>query len=333
MSNKKAPHKTEDVTMTDLLNQSIPLPVYDMSINARIKWQSHSLSNSGSNNSNRVEPRRQLLINNLTTDAISGNILKHFHASLVVEYFESAGIPVCKACANRRSMRAAAILTDCQPNLSTPQILQSCALCDTHGFLVTAKADDVDDNGKKRERTFKHSLVEYAFALAIPDSFSEKLQTFSRSGGTKEQGQMIYKVPARSGVYSVCAAYHAAGVGVDTDRNEIVISAQNERRKRHQAILLAFRDQILHPLGAHTATMWPQLSGLEGAIAIRKSIGRAPTYSPLEDNYLAVLQQLTTDDDCMLFQFDSIVAFKQIADFLIDNSIPAFPPAANQGQQ
>src|SRR5258708_5329207 len=57
------------------------LAMYEMSLNVRVTWQAHSLSTIGSNGSNRVHPRRQLLADGTETDATSGNIAKHHHAA------------------------------------------------------------------------------------------------------------------------------------------------------------------------------------------------------------------------------------------------------------
>src|SRR5258706_15026406 len=116
------------------------LTMYELTINVRVSWQAHSLSTAGSNGSNKVMPRRQLLADGSVTDACSGSIAKHYHAVLLPEYLADAGIPLCPACQQRDGRRAAALIERPEyKNLSVEQILQGCGLCDAHGFLVTAK--------------------------------------------------------------------------------------------------------------------------------------------------------------------------------------------------
>src|SRR5712692_6493074 len=86
-------------------------PSYDMTINARVAWQAHSISNAGDDGSNRLLPRRQLLADETETDACSGDILKHHHAALLAEYFEAEGLPLCPACRMRDSRRAGGLQT------------------------------------------------------------------------------------------------------------------------------------------------------------------------------------------------------------------------------
>src|SRR5436190_20393332 len=81
--------------------------IYEVSLNVRVAWQAHSISNAGNNGSNRLLPRRQLLSCGTETDACSGNIAKHFHAVLLAEYLEAAGGPLCPACKVRDGRRAA----------------------------------------------------------------------------------------------------------------------------------------------------------------------------------------------------------------------------------
>ena len=73
-------------------------PIYDMTLCVLVAWQAHSLSNAGSNGSNRLLLRRQLLADKTETDACSGGIAKHHHAALAAEYFAADDTPLCPAC-------------------------------------------------------------------------------------------------------------------------------------------------------------------------------------------------------------------------------------------
>ena len=81
-----------------MLSENNRFPSYDMTINVRVAWQAHSISNAGDNGSNRLLPRTQLLADQTITDACSGDILKHHHAALLTEYSEAEGRPLCPAC-------------------------------------------------------------------------------------------------------------------------------------------------------------------------------------------------------------------------------------------
>jgi CRISPR-associated autoregulator DevR family len=299
--------------------------MYEMSINVRVTWHAHSLSNVGTNGSIRLLPRRQLLADGTETDACSGNIAKHHHAALLAEYFQAVGVPLCPACAARDGRRAAALVG--QPGyqtLSLERILTECGLCDAHGFLVTAKHAARDGSTEARQKISKHSLLEFSMALALPQQHAESTQLYTRSGNSKEDGQMLMKMPARSGAYAVCVRYKSAGIGMDTDKWKVVVRDPAERLRRHQAILSALRDQWLSPEGALTATSLPHLTGLTGVIAVRGSAGRAPLYSPLDTEFAAHLAAMSTAA-CQVFPFESVEGFHALLNQLIETSEPYLP--------
>ena len=121
------------------------IPIYELAISMRVSLQAHSLSNIGSRGSNRMWPRRQLLADGETTDALSGNIAKRYHAMALAEYLLESGVHLCSACAAHDGRRAAALIDQGRKDLDMAEIL-TCGLCDAHGFLVTAKKID-DESG------------------------------------------------------------------------------------------------------------------------------------------------------------------------------------------
>jgi CRISPR-associated protein Cst2 len=256
------------------------LSIYELSLNVLVAWQAHSLSTIGSNGSNRLFPRRQLLADKTETDAISGNIAKHHHAALVAEYFAADRSPLCPACRVGDGRRAAALIDrlDYQ-DLSLERIVRECALCDSHGFLVTAKNADSEAGTGARMKINKDTLIEFTYALALPNRHAETGQLHTRVGTSKEEGQMIMKIPARSGEYALCARYRCVGIGADTLRWILFIKDQTLRERRHRAILRALRDSLVSPDGAQVGTMLPHLTGLHGVIMVRTSVGRSPLYS------------------------------------------------------
>jgi len=304
--------------------------VYEMSINLRVMWQAHSLSNAGDNRSNRLLPRRQLLGDGTETDACSGNIVKHHHAMLTAEYMEAANIPLCPACAVRDGRRAAALIGVSEDyELSIGRILRECGLCDSHGFLITAKNASSDGSTEARRRISKHSLVEFSFALALPNNYAESSHLMTRVGDSKEDGQMLMKMPARSGIYAFGVRYKSVGVGVDTDKWQLAISDEQQRIQRHAAILSALRDLMISPSGALTSTMLPHLTGLVGAIVIRSSAGRAPMYSGLQDDFIVRLSAMH-NRTCQVFPFEGVDAFYAKMGELIQLSYPCLPVAHRQ---
>lgn len=306
-----------------MTNQSAQ-KVYEISLNLVVEWQAHSLSNSGSQQSNRTLPRQQVLADGSEVDAISGNIAKQRHASILREYLAGYGDKLCSAC-TVGDPRRASTASELGAAPSMEDIL-ACGLCDTHGFLITGKkgANGVAD----RSRRCKGSIIDFSMALALPDHYAISQQIFTRRGmnndADADDGQMIFKLPSRSGRYAMVVRYTCASVGVDSDSRRLVISDEEIRARRHKAILLALRDQILSPSGALTAKLLPHITGLHGALVIRSLPGRVPVYSPLQPNFTKVLRNLCKhqSESCVLHAFDSVVAFSQSIGDLAATSVP-----------
>jgi CRISPR/Cas system-associated protein Cas7 (RAMP superfamily) len=308
------------------MSENPQAPFYEMSFNVLAAWQAHSLSTSGSNGSNRVMPRRQLLADQSETDACSGNIAKHHHAALVAAYFAAEGSPLCPACRVGDGQRAAALLD--RPdygNLSFERIICECALCDTHGFLVTAKNADSEMSTGARQKISKQTLIDFSYALALPDRHAETSQLHTRSGASKEEGQMLMKISARSGEYALCVRYRSVGIGADTEQWLLYVKDQTLREKRHRAVLQALRDTLVSLDGAQVATMLPHLTRLSGAIAVRTDVGRAPLYSALESDFVTRLQAMA-DETGQVYPFETIEAFYRLMNTFIATSVPALHP-------
>lgn len=309
------------------------LAIYELSVNVRVSWQAHSLSNAGTEGSNRLMPRRQMLADGSVTDACSGSIAKHHHAVLLAEYLAASGVPLCPACQQRDGRRAAALVERPEyRDISVGQILRGCGLCDAHGFLVTAKNASKEQGTEARQRLTKHSLVEFSFALGLPERAYETQHLFTRVGGSKEEGQMLMKMPARSGDYALAVRYTSVGVGVDTDRWRVAIEDDGLRRSRHRAILAALRDTLLSPDGAMTATMLPHLTGLRGAIVVRSAVGRAPLYSALVQDFVERLRAME-GESLQVFPFETVDAFHAIMETLLTTSAPSLPASHRTHQQ
>jgi len=308
------------------MSENVQVPLYEMSVNVLAAWQAHSLSTAGNNGSNRELPRRQLLADSTQTDAISGNITKHHHAALVAEYFAADGSPLCPACRVGDGRRAAALIDrpDYQ-DLSLERIVRECALCDSHGFLVTARNADGEAGTAARQKITKTTLLDFSFALALPDRHAETVQLHTRVGNSKEEGQMIMKIPVRSGEYALCVRYHCVGVGADTLRWILYVKDPVQREKRHRANLRALRDSLVSPNGAHVATMLPHLTGLRGAILVRTGVGRSPLYSALNSDFVAHLRAMA-DETCQVYPFETIEAFYTLMNDFIATSVPALHP-------
>lgn len=301
-----------------------PFPVYEIFLGIKCIWQAHSMSNIGSGGTNRLLPRRQVLAGGEHTDACTGDIQKHHHATLVAEQFEAEGIPLCSACSVRDARRAGALADTRTRDVSLADLLQ-CPQCDTHGFLLPARKANPPD-GPLPGRA-KDSVIDFSYALAVPGTFDETAQINVRRGTSDGAEQMIMRSYCRSGAYALCVRYKCAAIGVDTLTWELLVADEVKRQKRHQCILRALRDQILSPDGAKTAGMLPHLTSVQGAIVIRTQVGRAFMCSPLRIDFTDQLAGIVAGISGAnhILPFKDLEEFAARMEYLIKYSVPYIP--------
>lgn len=300
------------------------IPVYEVAFLIRSEWQAHSMNNIGSGGTNRLYPRRQLLANGVETDACSGDILKHHHAALVAEYFEEEGLRLCPACSARDPRRAGSLADTRTADIAMAGLLR-CPQCDIHGFFLTARKANPPLPALPGRS--KGTLVDYSYALAEPETFGETIQLNTRSGGADGEDQMIIRSSCRSGAYSMCIRYKSVGIGVDTNTWQLLVEDESDRRKRHQCVLRALRDQVLCPDGARTAGMLPHLTGIRGAIIVRTQVGRPFMLSPLRADFMEQLDRAVsrTSEPGLLLQFEDLEEFTIHMEYLVAHSLPSTP--------
>jgi hypothetical protein len=172
-----------------------------------------------------------------------------------------------------------------------------------------------------RLRLFKESLVDFSYALGIPGKQFQTTQLNTRSGGSKEEGQMLFRKSVRSGEYALIVRYKAYGVGADTERRVLVVADQAERAARHKAILSCLKDLLLNPAGAMTPGTLAQLEGIEGAICVETHIGRAFAYSALDDTFIDRIMSMA-GGTAKVYPFYTVEAFNELMDGFINHSQP-----------
>lgn len=336
------------------------IPIYDLSLSLRVGWEAHSISNAGSNGTNRLLGRKILLTNGIEADAASGNILKRDHREISREYAPSFGAFLCAGCSAGDAGGVASLPAS---ERSQGHSIELCAVCDIHGYMIPGRSGDANnevepfenmasiepshegdpnrgrgkrkrENGVERDKhtvnneqskQSRSSLIEFSFAISDPTCQSETCQLFTRTGDGRDGGQMLMTMPNRSGIYAMHVRYRAVGIGADTYTWRMIVQDPAQRLARHRAALSALRDQVLSPGGARTASMLPHLTSLTGAICVRHTVGRAPFYSGLDPRFVERLQALKIAD-LSVSPFDGIEVFSEVMERLIVDSVPAEIP-------
>ncbi|WP_297520781.1 DevR family CRISPR-associated autoregulator [Thermococcus sp.] len=149
-----------------------PEKVFEIAILGRALWELHSLNNEG-NVGNVVEPRSVKIIDPntgkaVTTDGISGEMLKHIHAEMM--WILDSKNNLCDACKIQHPERFNFVIKS-DPNVkqkinrpedAISEALNTCDICDVHGFMITEKVT-----------VSRKSTVEFGWALGIPQVYRD----------------------------------------------------------------------------------------------------------------------------------------------------------------
>lgn len=336
--------------------------VYEIAILGRVVWNLHSLNNEGTVG-NVTEPRNIRIIDPntgeaITTDGISGEMLKHIHAQKMWELESDKESNFCEACKQLKPERAdgvKSVRSQKKPEKVIEEALK-CELCDIHGFLV------------QQPPVARASTVEFGWALGIPQvmrdihtharhSVHEELVVIQEEKEvgkwegekcsvegceTKENesklfkvkgkwycekhlperaAQMIYHRPTRSGTYAIVSLFQPWRIGL----NEVTmkyVQDINKRKERYKLALKAYQAMFSRTDGAMTSTRLPHTTNFSGVIIVANSNIPVPVISPLREGYLNEIEKIaeTFKNDLEVIEFNSIAEFVEKINSLLDRS-------------
>ncbi|MBC7362796.1 MAG: DevR family CRISPR-associated autoregulator [Candidatus Aminicenantes bacterium] len=316
------------------------MAIFEMSIMARVTWNLHSLNNEGTIG-NVTEPRTVVLASGEKTDGISGEMLKHIHAYNVWLLQEDKS-KFCSACQKFHPQRADVnemVKKSKNQESAMKTAIASCILCDLHGFLLAQTMS-----------LGRPSTIEFGWALGIPDKTHRSIHVHARHfmvGRSKEElkageeeseiaknedgrgkgeekqvtSQMVYHRPTRSGVYALISVFQPWRIGLNEINYSYVISNE-ERKKRFQLALNAYKAALIRTEGAMTSTRLPHVEGIEGAVIISEKNFPAPVISPINNDYLDQLEALNRDEKGLsMKKFSNLADLKSLIDELMLHEI------------
>jgi CRISPR-associated protein Cst2 len=328
--------------------------VYEIAILGRIIWNLHSLNNEGTVG-NVTEPRNLRIIDPntgevVTTDGISGEMLKHIHAERIWE-LEAEKDNFCEACKQLKPEKADGVeevKKSKKPEEAVEKALK-CELCDIHGFLI------------QQPTVARSSVVEFGWALGIPQVLRD-IHTHARHSPheetitieeEKEVGswgdekcstkgcktdpamsklfkvkdkwyceehlperaiQMIYHRPTRSGRYAIVSVFQPWRIGLNNVTMDYVKNINRENRYR--LVLKAYQSMFTKTGGAMTSTRLPHTTNFSGIIVVAKNNISVPVISPLKENYIDEVKEISkTLKGIDVIEFGSVSEFvKRIND-------------------
>jgi CRISPR-associated protein Cst2 len=322
-----------------------PQVVFEIAILARVKWNLHSLNNEGTIG-NVTEPRTIVLWDGTKTDGVSGEMMKHIHASWTwlqaKLQAKTRSLSLCPACQSFQPQRADAAPQGLNRNDNAQAMstaITRCILCDLHGFLV------------QRPTIHRQSVVEFGWIVGVPGKFNRDIHVHARHAAaergisaeaegeeeevseeqTQEQtteearrmevaAQMLYHRPTRSGVYALVTLFQPWRIGLN-EVNYTYALDSDERTRRYRLALTAYEWTLKRPDGAMTTTRFPHIEGIEGIVLISRQAVPVPMLSPLREDYREKLKTLAEKQSIEFKEFND---FDELANILseLQKSVP-----------
>lgn len=295
--------------------------VFEIAILGRVLWELHSLNNEG-NVGNVVEPRSVKIIDPntgkaVTTDGISGEMLKHIHSEFMWILNDKKNL--CEACKVRNPEKFNFVVSKNQrkyPKGSEAKVvedaLETCDICDIHGFMI------------EKPTVSRKSTVEFGWALGIPEVYrdihlharhapGEKGRRQRTEEGEREGGgiQMVYHRPTRTGKYAIVTVFQPWRIGLNEAKHDVYSYAGERRKERYQLALKAYQLMFTRPEGAMTTTRLPHVADFEGAIVYSTKSVPVPVISPLKEDYKVEIKKIAETIEGI-----KVLEFKGVADFV-----------------
>jgi CRISPR-associated protein Cst2 len=283
--------------------------IASISISGEMTLNMHSLNNEGGEG-NQIMTRQLTIVDKEgqehTVNGISGDMFKHIHAGHLVNYCVENDIALSQysKALNPNRISSAELLEYIETNEKKNEkagviieaLINSCAVCDTHGTLIT---DKVGDN-KDSSNTPRKSVIEFGWTVGIPEKNNTESYLHTKvvhsstgvKGESSNEGQNIFHRPANHGAYAFVCNIDTYRIGYnDIDRNYSI--EDPDREKRYKAILQSLLSSFLNPRGAMTSSQKPHITGFKGVVSYSEKLIPAPTVSPINPDYQSELKEIT----------------------------------------
>ncbi len=204
-------------------------------------------------------------------NAISGNMLKHWHAKHVMELAKANNLPLCEDC-----MRGVFYRTRIKVN-SENEMIKKCVLDDLHGFLCT-------ETTVKRE-----SLIKVSFAIPVEEKiFGVTTITHNRvvteeTGAVAREGMMPFKSEYASGLYAFAISMDLKYVGIPLANPNNKAIDDDTRKTRAKLAIQALSHILQGEIGAKQARAFPITKPTEALVVISKKPVPAPIHGYYRD--------------------------------------------------
>lgn len=270
-----------------------PKPVF-MTVAAKLVLNVHDLNNEATAG-NVTDIRMIKLVDEegkeLEAPAVSGRMLKHFHAAHMTDQaLLGSTTNLCDACREYEPIRPGKkekgeIKTNVIPE---DQAVQGCIICDTHGYLLATKPKAEGEKGTSNRRTSR-AMFSWLLPMLLTDTPAKQVvhTRVSRQEAPESEeiaAQMLYYKSYASGVYGFVSGMDLGRIGYLELGSEYAITKE-EWKKRAKIAVESYRTMLTGNLGASMSHAVPHAKCIELLIALSETEPIPFPVSPIYGNY------------------------------------------------
>ncbi len=298
-----------------------------LAIMLTITLEGEALNNEGSIG-NTMQPRQVELSDGTIRNAISGEMLKHFHTKNVRLLADEDEL--CETCKIFSPMKNGKVKNKDKNLSESGNRVKECIVDDIEGFMNAGK-------GSNEKRT---SCIKFSWAISKGENDYQSMlhnrvdptdknnktkiqqnldvegnpDTTSEANTNKDQNtQMIFYRPIRSNEYALTIQIDLDRVGFDDEKLKEAVS-ENVKRRRQSICLKAVKNMFLDIEGALCSTRLPHLRDIRGIVVSKtKKDEVLSKYSALNDDFIEENKKLSSNS----YEFGNIDEFSNELDGLI----------------
>jgi len=243
-----------------------------------------------------------------TVNGISGDMFKHIHVGHLVNHCLDKGIELSQysKALNPNRISSSELLNyiteskkkNEKAGVVIDALINSCAVCDTHGILIT---DKVGDN-KDSSNTPRKSVIEFGWTIGIPGKNNTETYLHTKvvhsstgvKGESSNEGQNIFHRPANHGAYAFVCNIDTYRIGFN-DIDRVYSIDDTKRQARYRAILQSLLNSLLNPRGAMTSSQKPHITDFKGIVTYSEKLIPAPTVSSINPEYIQEIGMITSN--------------------------------------
>lgn len=244
--------------------------------------------------------------NRVEAPAVSGRMLKHWHYEGMRHLILKGpytDIPLCEGCKAGEPIRPGEIKNNKLTQVPKPEkeAIQSCAVCDVHGYLIAQKAEGDEERGVSARRT---SRAMFSWLVPVLGVDTASKQVIHNRVSSDPSVMIPFHKSYASGIYALVSVLDVDRIGLV----ELNLGSENpyavkeeDRKKRIKIAIEAYRLMLSGQIGASLSHAIPHVNPVEVLVAYSEKGPLPFPVSPMYSDYISKTRGLMPKDAPLLY--------------------------------